>query len=87
MVLTRLLYEVSFTLTDPVLRLRRRKLKVQVALVTVFSMCSFQSSLLLMLIPSYLILSVIARGRPLRWYWCLTGLLDLVMWMVSHLLG
>ena len=39
MVLTRLLYEVSFTLTDPVLRLQQRKLRAEVDLSACVSLC------------------------------------------------
>ena len=51
----------AFALTDPVMRLHRRKLWVLVALVTVFPVCGFQSSLVLRVTPRCKLLSVILK--------------------------
>ena len=73
-----ILYEVPFALTDRVLSLHHRSssfevmprtLRVLVALLTVFPMLVFQSSLLLMVTFKYLVLSVILRRWPLGRYW------------------
>ena len=51
-----------FALSDPVMRLHHRKLMVLVALLTVFPMRGFQSSLLLMVTHRYKLVSVILRS-------------------------
>ena len=53
---TRVLFDVDLALSVSVLRLRSRNLGVLVAVLTVFPICSCQSSLLSMVTPKYLIL-------------------------------
>ena len=64
----------GFALTDNVIRLHCGKLRFIASLLTVFHMCGFQSSLLLLMVTlRYTLVSVILRMWPLRWYWCLVG--------------
>ena len=80
--LTTVLYEVSFTLTDPVLRLWRRELRVWVALSEGVSYAWFPMEVVVVECdPQAFGLICYCKGWTLRWYWSFTGLLD----RVSHL--
>ena len=82
----RVLYEVTFAFTDPVLRLCQRTLRRLVALLAVCPICGLQLSFLLMVIDSYLDIYVILKWS-LGWYWYLVGLLAPQVWMISPVSG